>query len=284
MFKRNMETSPVAAHVCQECAGQIENLHWLVSELSEENANLQLLDDALRRNTALFEALLANSVDGVTLTGADRRIVRVVRGLTGFAPGELSGVLIESTLHPDDREILLNCYRQLLDRRCNKAEFDVRAFRPDGSIVYLSGTLTDMLDDPNVLAIVFNYQDVTQRKRGELTMAEFAAIVQKADYSIFTKDTEGNILTWNGGARQMFGYAEEEIAGRHVRILVPEELREEEQAARHLIVENGSPTELRTIRLAKDGERIPVLIELAPIRDHYGRTLGILHLSRRVRA
>jgi PAS domain S-box-containing protein len=279
-----METNAVAAHVCPDCAAQIETLTGLVSELIEENGNLQLLDVALHRNTALFEALLANSVDGVMLTGADRRILRVVRGLTGFAPGELNGSLIESTLLPEDREIMVHCYRRLLDRRCAKTEFEVRAYRPDGSIVYLSGTLTDMLDDPNVQAIVFNYADVTQRKLGELTAAEFAAVVQWADYSIFSKDKEGRILTWNDGARKMFGYKEDEIVGRHVWLLVPEELRLQEQEARQIIVATGAAQEVRSTRVAKDGTPISVLIELAPIRDRYGRTSGILHLSRRAMA
>jgi PAS domain S-box-containing protein len=275
-----METNPVTKRTCPDCAAQIESLNRLVSELVEENANLQLLDDTLRRNTALFEALLANSADGVTLTGPDRRILRVVKGLTGFAPEELRGALVESVVVPEDQHMLVNCYRQLLNRSCQKAEFAVRAFRPNGSIVYLAGTLTDMLDDPNVQAIVFNYENVTERRSGELIAAEFGAIVQSADHSIFSKDIEGRILTWNDGARKMFGYTDDEIVGRHVHLLVPEEMKDQEQKARQLVVETSQATEFRTVRVAKDGARIPVLIELAPIRDCFGRICGILHLSR----
>ena len=140
----------------------------MVSKLEEDNGNLLLLDGALRRNTALFDALLANSADGVMLTGADRRILRVVRGLLGFTPGELNGALLDSLVLPEFQEILVAAFRRLLDRSCRKIALDMRAPRADGFIACISGTLTDMLDDPNVQAIVFNYRDISRLKRGEL--------------------------------------------------------------------------------------------------------------------
>jgi PAS domain S-box-containing protein len=160
-----MKTISAAAHVCPECAVRIEQLTAAVLQLEDENRNLNRLEEALRRKDAWLAAVLANSAEGVLLTGPGRRILRVVRGLTGFAPGEMQGALVESVVIPEDQAILLNGYQDLLGRRCKKAEFEVRARGADGSIQYLAGTLTDMLDDPDVQAIVANYSDVTRHKR-----------------------------------------------------------------------------------------------------------------------
>ncbi len=36
-----------------------------------------------------------------------------------------------------------------------------------------------------------------------------------------TIDPNGAVITWNTGARQMFGYIEEQIIGRHYSMLYP---------------------------------------------------------------
>jgi PAS domain S-box-containing protein len=142
-----------------------EKLTARISELEEANANLQLLDEAMRRNNALFEALLANSCQGITLTGPDRRILKVVRGLTGRSAGELHGELIESLAVPEDQEIIIETYRKLLRRASAKATIELRVPRADGTIAWFSATVTDMLDDPNVQCIVWNYTDITREKQ-----------------------------------------------------------------------------------------------------------------------
>jgi PAS domain S-box-containing protein len=146
---------------------QIDKLTEQVSELLEVNANLRLLDTVVRRNTALFEALLTNNSEGITLTGPDRRIVRVVKGLTGNSPRNLTGVLIESLAIPEDREIIVDCYEQLLHRDAPKVQCQIRVVRADGSTATFAVTMTDMLDDPNVQCIVWNYVDITGWKRQE---------------------------------------------------------------------------------------------------------------------
>ena len=277
-----METTSPTAHVCPDCAARMEQLDGLVCQLEDENRNLRLLEEALRRNRAWFAAVLANNANGVTLTGPGRRILRVVRALTGVVPGEVPGALLESLLVPEDQHILVECYRDLLERRCGQAKFEVRALRPDGSIQYLAGVLTDQLDNPDVQAIVCNYSDVTRSKRMELTLAEFAALAENPDYSVFTGSTEGQVLTWNEGARRMFGYTEEEMVGRQIEMLVPEELRAEEQAARQLTVETGIARERSTTWLCNDGTRIPVRISVSLIRDSYGRQCGVLNRCQRM--
>jgi len=72
--------------------------------------------------------------------------------------------------------------------------------------------------------------DVTARKEAEEELREseerFRAIVETAtDYAIFTIDPEGRIVTWPSGAQQVFGWTEDEAAGRPMEITyTPEDL------------------------------------------------------------
>jgi PAS domain S-box-containing protein len=160
-----IEPAQIEAATIRSGDDVIEQLTARISELEEANANLQYLDEAMRRNNALFEAILANSWQGITLTGQNRRILKVVRGLAGRPQGELQGALVESLALPDDREIIIEAYRKLLRRACAKITIEFRMPRADGTIAWFSATVTDMLDDPNVQCIVWNYTDITKEKQ-----------------------------------------------------------------------------------------------------------------------
>jgi len=241
------------------------------------------LEEALQRNTRLFEAMLSHSRDGIVLTGPDGRIVRIVRSIAGYGPTDMAGAPVESLVHPDDRETVHDCYRRLLNREATSLSLEARVLRPDGSCFWAEATLTDMLDVPEVQAIVGNYSDVTARRNHELALAEFEAMVRHANYAVFSKDTLGQILTWNQGAERMFGYTAEEIVGKHIHVLVPQESLEEESANRKRVIETGEAIEFRTERAHKDGSHILIDLQLVPVLDSAARVRGLVHISRPVR-
>jgi hypothetical protein len=151
------------APACCDCKTLLDQLTAQISDLMQEN--LRRLDDAIKRSSALFEALLANSAAGITLTGPDRRIVRVVHGLTGLSTVDLTGTLVESLAVPEDQELVVECYKTLLSGLRRQMKREIRVPRADGTIRWFAITLTDMLDDPNVQGIVWNYQDITEQKQ-----------------------------------------------------------------------------------------------------------------------
>ena len=55
----------------------------------------------------------------------------------------------------------------------------------------------------------------------------FASIIESADEAITSKSLDGIITSWNKGAEKLYGYTSEEIIGRSVDILVPEDKKEE---------------------------------------------------------
>jgi PAS domain S-box-containing protein len=137
-----------------DAESRIERLSVRVAQLEEENVQLE---EVLRRNSRMFEALLSNGCDGITLTGPDRRIVRVIKGLTGIDAASLAGVSIESLAVPEDRQTIVDAYDRLLQGVCGKITIAIRVRRANGDVVVHKATLTDMLDDPNVHGIVWNY-------------------------------------------------------------------------------------------------------------------------------
>ena len=69
--------------------------------------------------------------------------------------------------------------------------------------------------------------DITARCRAEMESAQLAAIVASSDDAIVSKTLNGNIISWNAGATNMFGYQADELIGQSIYRIIPSELYEE---------------------------------------------------------
>lgn len=107
-----------------------------------------------------------------------------------------------------------------------------------------------------------------------------AAIVESSDDAIVSKDLNGIVATWNRGAERLFGYAADEIIGRPITTLIPPELQDEEPRILEQIRGGEMLDHYETMRMTKDGRRIPVSITISPIRDGAGRVVGASKIAR----
>jgi PAS domain S-box-containing protein len=135
-------------------------------------------------------------------------------------------------------------------------------------------------DNGPILGVVLVFRDVTEQRRSQQESACLAAIVEYSGDAIFTKDLNGTINTWNDSAQRLFGYEPAEIIGRPVTQLIPPEcLRQEEEIVERL--KQGQPSELlETVRVAKDGSRIPVLLTTSPLKNAAGEIIGASKIIR----
>ena len=128
--------------------------------------------------------------------------------------------------------------------------------------------------------VLVSIADVTQKKQGEEMKRRLAAIVESADEAIFSKDCNGAITTWNSGAQKMYGYKPEEILGRPVSLIIPEDKREEADTILETVKKGEVVSYLETVRLRKDGQRIEVALTVSPIRNTVGQVLSASVIAR----
>jgi PAS domain S-box-containing protein len=114
--------------------------------------------------------------------------------------------------------------------------------------------------------------------------AILAAIVDSSDYPIFSVSPEGIITSWNRGAEQMFGYGAAEAIGQHIKLIIPPELRAEEDDVLAHLRHGEKVDHYETVRQAKDGRRLNILLTVSPIRDGHGRIIGASKVARDVTA
>jgi PAS domain S-box-containing protein len=101
-----------------------------------------------------------------------------------------------------------------------------------------------------------------------------AQIATSSGDAIVGLDHDGCVKYWNRGAQALFGYTEEEMFGKSVMTLVPEELRREAQVILKVVHEKGVYRNFDTHRLHKSGERVPVTMTVSAVRDENGKFIG----------
>ena len=90
-----------------------------------------------------------------------------------------------------------------------------------------------------------------------------AAIVESSDDAIIAKNLDGTILSWNGGAERMYGYAASEVIGRSIYLIVPEPVVSQLSAILERIRTGERVRNFETVRQTKDGRRIDVALSIS---------------------
>ena len=129
------------------------------------------------------------------------------------------------------------------------------------------------LDGP-VHGIVMIFRDVSEQRAAQRAKARLASIIENSGDAIFTKDLDGIVQSWNASAERLFGYSQEEIVGKPITLIIPTERLHEEAEILARLRAGKALERFETIRIAKNGRRISVLISVSPLRDEEGRVIG----------
>jgi PAS domain S-box-containing protein len=155
------------------------------------------------------------------------------------------------------------------------------AERPDGTRVSFLPYPTPLLDaSGKVTGAVNMLVDMTDRKDNALVTQRLASIVESSDDAILSKDLDGIITSWNGGAERIFGYTAEEAVGKSVTMLIPADRPDEEPSILRRVRSGDRIDHYETVRLRKDGSRIEISLTVSPLKDASGRIIGASKIAR----
>ena len=141
------------------------------------------------------------------------------------------------------------------------------AERPDGTRVPFMAFPTPFYDASGALTGAVNMLiDISDHQRAERVSRHLASIVESSDDAIVSKDLNGVIASWNKGAERLFGYFAEEVIGKPIMILIPQDRQGEETGILERIRRGERIDHFETVRRRKDGS--PVTVSLTRLSGH----------------
>jgi PAS domain S-box-containing protein len=107
-----------------------------------------------------------------------------------------------------------------------------------------------------------------------------AAIVASSDDAIISKDLNGIVTSWNDAAERIFGYSAEEMIGRSIRTIIPDNRQNEEDTTLATIRRGDKVDHFETVRRRKTGELITISLTVSPVRSTDGQIIGASKIAR----
>ena len=113
--------------------------------------------------------------------------------------------------------------------------------------------------------------EVAEREQTQRALSEseemFRAVAQSSHDAIVTANRFGQIIRWNRGAEQIFGYVEAQVIGQPLTILMPKHLRQTHVSGMMRVQAGGAPRVMgkpvELIGLRSDGREFPLELSLA---------------------
>lgn len=189
--------------------------------------------------------------------------------LFGYDSGELPGKALETLIPARFRHGHVGLRGSYFERphpRAMGAGFELFATRKDGTEFPVEVSLSPLQDNDTHPMVMATIHDISARKQAEHALQEsearMRAIFETAADAIITIDQQGVIERVNPAAERMFGYAESEVQGRNVKILMPAPHREAHDGYLHHYMTTGEKRIIGKGRevqgLRRDGSIFPM--------------------------
>jgi PAS domain S-box-containing protein len=256
---------------------------------------LRDLSDGVRARRALREAeerfagAFEGAAVGMVLAAPDGTLLRANRALcelTGWPEQELAGRPLDELLDPADRGLDQPAIDAMLAGRTQRLASERRCLVADGGTKVVRINLS-LIRDPEgaPLHFVGQIEDVTERRRmlEALTLSEArykGLIAHLPDSTIHLFDHDLRLLLSEGEPMRAHGYDPQELEGRLLHEIVPQQLYDR-LAPEYRAALAG---ESRSFDLDSSDGTGTYWVQIAPLRDELGQVIGGMALSRDITA
>jgi PAS domain S-box-containing protein len=240
------------------------------------------IEEALRASEAELQSVINRTPFMLVRCSRDlhyRFVSRAYAQLVGVPREQIIGKTIAEAIGDKGFKTLRPHIEKVL--RGEATEFDCEIDFPVAGTRRLHIAYRPETDaDGKVDGWIASLLDITEQSRAVQAREQLASIVESSGDAIVSKDLNGIIVSWNSAAERLFGYAAEEVVGKSITILIPEELHDEEPKILERVRHGDSLDHYETIRQRKDGSRLPVSLSVSPVKDVNGTIVGASKIAR----
>jgi PAS domain S-box-containing protein len=185
-----------------------------------------------------------------------------------------------SHLHPADRERVLLAFQGIPNTGTVSTEYRWRV--ADGTYRwFLDNAVLQKNPDGTAKEILGILIDITLQKEIEDKLRQsndrLTALINASPVGIVILDADGLCQLWNPGAQHIFGWREDEVLGRPLPTVAPDQSNEH-RYLRERVMKDEAFTDLEVVRYKKDGTPVFISLSTAPLRDSSGTICGVLGL------
>jgi len=185
-----------------------------------------------------------------------------------------------SRLHPADRERVLLAFQGIPNTGTVSTEYRWRV--ADGTYRwFLDNAVLQKNPDGTAKEILGILIDITLQKEIEDKLRQsndrLTALINASPVGIVILDADGLCQLWNPGAQHIFGWREDEVLGRPLPTVAPDQSNEH-RYLRERVMKDEAFTDLEVVRYKKDGTPVFISLSTAPLRDSSGTICGVLGL------
>jgi PAS domain S-box-containing protein len=173
-------------------------------DLFEKEKVHRQMQELVVQNEKRFRALIEKSADMITLSTADGDLIYVSASVTnglGYSAEDIMHTSVFNIIHPDSISEMKENRDKILPTPGKSFYYQQRRKHKNGSWIWCEGTLTNMLHEPGINAMVSNFRDISQKKiteaQQEFDRNNLDALINNTNDLMWSVDRDFNIITSN---------------------------------------------------------------------------------------
>lgn len=274
----NTGLTVVAEDITQQKVAEqeLKNANQKIHEFNERLSNgFSQKIKALRESEERYKNIVEESADIIFSLDSEARIVYMNRiGLQaiGMTMEQIHGVHCSTFIVDEPSKKGLNSIIDSIGKENYHQPFDLVIETASGSRTFRA-TLT-VISENDHRETVCVAKDISEEIARGKRLQLLANIEHYSADAIIGLDPQGVIISWNEGASAMFGWNEEEAAGKSHLFMVPDESMREAERLLPEMLARGQIKDYETRLKTKDDQVLDISITLTSLKDETGEIFG----------